>query len=309
MGNDNVLMVISIIAVVVAAIGFFMVSGTINVMLAPSATGTADVEIVENARLSMAVGGIDFSPGAGCCYVNDPIQVVLQTDDLTQPRTPMTGWKEVVADADVVFQQLGFVVENIGNVNVDMNLFSQKKVSGDPTDADCIAGNCWLEYGPDDTPATLEYIVRNCGVSTEMVEDDTITSIDCRDDPADVADPTFPDDWVDRSCAAGTEPCVDDDTQAPTRAACITSTVLGGYPIDSDFFLAGGFNNYITIPEAVPVPDDHWVCDDYSYQPYADEIRIDLRLTLPDDIAPTTSGAVTNTIELTVVKDTTQDDD
>ena len=262
MGNDNTLLIIAIVAVVLSAVGFLMVSGLLNdiINLAP-ATGVAQVDIIKVTRLNMAVSAVDFDAG----YIDNPGGGTTLRSESTSHIAPANSWLDITG-VPVVFQQLGFIVENDGNTDVDMNLRVIDEVS-------CAFG-CWLTPGASAIDATLNYKVRNCGVAGQMGSDD------CRTDASALVIPTL------------------SDATADAAASCTTDAL-------SDFAGAGGFGVYIPIPEFPTVNTNDWVCDNFDFNPTTDEIRIDLELFLPEDITPTAGTPAQNTLELTVAEDLT----
>jgi len=277
-GRGNGLLVWAVVAAVLSVVAFLMVSGTFKAISLAPETGTASVDIVKTIRLTMSLDTINF--GAG--YIALPGGTTLDTQNVSNNHTdPDNSWLDV-NDVPVEFQAMGFVVENDGNVDVDMNLRVLTEVSC-ASGAAVGGGDCWLTTGLSATKATLDYKVRNCGNATSMAGVE-----DCRTDPLGLATVTPADTTVD----------------AEATNSLVTCAMGAG----SDFETAGGFNVYIPVPEIL-IDSDDWICDKFRYTPDEDEIRIDLKLFLPADIEPTAGVPAVNTLELTVGEDLTVGDD
>ena len=269
-GNNNNLLIVAIVVVILSAVAFFVVLGlNKNILLAPE-TGTAQVDIIKNVRLTMSLSDINF--GAG--FIANPAGTTLDTQTAVHI-TPAGSWLQSDGVTDVLFQQMGFIVENDGNVDVDMNLRVLTEVS-------CPSG-CWLTPGLSATNALLNYKVRNCGDAPTMGTED------CRTDPLGVATVT------------PVDVTVDDDTITPAET-CTPGTT-------SDFLASGSFDTFIAMPFIGGANPDDWICDKFRFTPDEDEIRIDLELFLPEDITPTDGIPTVNTLELTVAEDLTADTD
>ena len=236
MGNDNTLLIIAIIAVVLSAVGFLMVSGLLNdiISLAPATgeEGTAQVQVIQNAKIDLTFTLIDFLSG----YVNPGSVSVALPSDLG---TPVANWLDSGSSPITVLDR-GFVIENIGNVDLDLDTQLETAI------------NTWLPPGPTAIPATLEYKIRNCDTTIPLPADAVCT----------YAIPFNPVADTDPACAV---------------------------------FNPGTFvDTYETITTAI---DES--CDLFNQENTMDEMRLDVRLTLPEDILPT-SGVVTNRIILDI---------
>jgi len=155
MNSDKFILVLAVIAALVSAISAGMLWGTASniqrVMLDP---GYADVEIIEDLGIQLDVDAIDW--GAGVVEAGF-------SDAYLDTRTEgVTNWDTSVAGGQAPPQgDSGFIVENRGNVALDIRLDSDLAISGT---APCAGTTCWLEEGVSG-PASLEYIVRTCSVA------------------------------------------------------------------------------------------------------------------------------------------------
>jgi len=122
-GNDGALLTIAIIAVVVSAIGFFVVWGTIfalnSIMLAPDTDfGTADVEIADNIDIEVDAATVSIDWGSSSVTTGQ--RAILST----------LGAGTMDFFVDGTLQAQGFVVRNIGNKDVRVDAESSVDVTG-----------------------------------------------------------------------------------------------------------------------------------------------------------------------------------
>jgi hypothetical protein len=236
-GDDSGMLWIAVITVIVSAVAFFMVSGTFkDIRLSPATgeEGTAQVEVIVNAKIDLTFTLIDFLSG----YVNPGAGSVVLTSD---SGAAITDWLDIGGTPITVLDR-GFVIENIGNSDLDIDTQLE-------TDMDT-----WLPPGLTTISATLDYKIRNCDTTAPIV--------------------------ADADCSYTTQ----FDAVADTDPACTTFNV--GTPADT----------YEPIAVSPAIDDS---CDLFESENTKDEMRLDVRLTLPEDILPT-GGVVTNRVILDI---------
>ncbi|MBU0760842.1 MAG: hypothetical protein KJ600_01960 [Nanoarchaeota archaeon] len=136
--KDNTLLVITVIAVVVSAVGLVLTWNSVytfqRIMLSGD-EGYVDVSIVENAQLDFTTDMIDW--GAGYIPPGDGAETL---DTIVgTASTPIGHWNRASNLPDATSGgddgSGGFIVENIGNIDVDLTLYTSKDA------ADFIGGN------------------------------------------------------------------------------------------------------------------------------------------------------------------------
>ena len=238
--NNNVLLIFAIIVAIVSAAAFFVILNLNKAILLAPATGeegTARVEIIQNARVNITYDLINFSSG----YINPGTGALILDSNGTD--TPYANWLNI-NNNPITLPDKGFVIENIGNVNLDLDVQLETAI------------NTWLPPGPSTSPANLSYKVSNCDTTIPVVATDAYCGY-IGSAPGDVPD-------TDPSCTFN-----------------IGSTAR------------------IYAPIAQPTQPINQTCNTFFFQDTRDEIRLDLRLDLPQDILPT-AGPVNNRVILDI---------
>lgn len=156
--SDNLMLVLAIVAVVVSFVAFLMVSGFIGVSGRATDTGYVNATIVSTASIKMNVSTIEFGSGQIAAGGGG---VILNSNFSNGQVTPYpssgTFNRSLAANGGDRKQRGGLIVENDGNVNVNL----QVNMGDSAANAICrtIGAECRTNTPP--TPAFELLWVRN----------------------------------------------------------------------------------------------------------------------------------------------------
>ena len=235
--ENKTLLVIAIIVLIASAIGFFMVFGlNKNILLAPvtGEEGNVTIDIIQNTRIDTTFFLINFSRG----FINPGSGTL--TLDSNGTGLPITNWLDEASNPITLLDR-GFVIENIGNIDLTLGVQLQDTV------------DFWLPFGPSSVSATLEYKLSNCDTTLPALTNGSDCTYTTQFDPGPAGDD------IDAAC--------------------------------STFNVGTIADIYETISTTLDA-----TCDVFEFENAKDEVRLDLELVLPEDIAPTVGASFNKVI-------------